>query len=183
MGINTDHSLVKMTLLNPWQPHMGEGRYAMPALIIKERALMDAIKDLGIEHQLELKKTVERRTMDYNPQTLHKRFKEKIIGEIRNYSKRTKPKVMKEIHALKADRLRTLNNRNMDEASRAEEAAIIGERIQKLEAARFMRARDTTNTNYFLNGETISKSWICMNKDRTTRDVIVALKKPPPEGT
>lgn len=101
-----------------------------------------------------------------------------MIELIQDHFGKTKPKVIKEIHALEADQLHTLNNSNMDESSKAEEAAMISKRIQKLEV-RFIRARDTTHTNYFLYEKTLSKPWININKDKATRDVIVALKKPP----
>lgn len=64
---------------------------------------------------------------------------------------------MKEIYILKKNQSKVLNNCAMDKSTRVEEMVILDERIHLLEASRFMRARDTTDANYFLIGKTMCK--------------------------
>lgn len=156
-GINTDHAMISMTLLNPWQPYIGKGRYAMPVHLLKDDELIDRIEKLGIEHQKRLDMCKESRTEWENPQRLHKSFKDKIIEIIRQRSKETKPKILRDINALKSNRKEILNNTQLGEDLRREEAAILDERIKNLEMLRFARARDTVATSFFLYGETVTK--------------------------
>lgn len=179
-AINMDHAMVQMTIMHPKQPQIGKGRYAMPALLMKDTKLMNKVMELGKEYLINLEVSTNERTRNHNPQTVHKTFKTRVIDEIRQYLKSLKPKILKKISALTSDRLKTLNNPYLNEDIRWEEAAVIDERIHDLETICFARTRDMVAANFHIHGETMLKQWINMNKDSTLRDAITALQHPPP---
>ncbi|KAG6871506.1 hypothetical protein C0992_010826, partial [Termitomyces sp. T32_za158] len=172
--------MAQMTLMHPMQPLMGKGRYAMPALLVKDRKLLKKIIDVGKEYVAELERVSQIRRPDANPQTAHKAFKKRVLETIRQFSRDLKPKIQRELSALRTDRSKTLNDVSLSEDARRKEAAIIDERIQNLEKLRFAKARDTVATSFYVHGETISKQWINMNKEHTPRDLIAGLRCPSP---
>lgn len=95
-AVNTDHAMTQMTLIHPRLPHIGKGRYAMPALLTKDAKQMKVITELGRKHQANLKLSVQERRPDFNLQTLHKAFKTWVMEKVRRYSKALKPKILKE---------------------------------------------------------------------------------------
>ncbi|KNZ74950.1 hypothetical protein J132_05348 [Termitomyces sp. J132] len=88
------------------------------------------------------------------------------------------PKSLKDIANLQADRKKMLNNPDIPEEVKREEAVILDEKIQNLEMSHFVKVRDIITMNYFVNGETLMKPWINMNKVQKMRDNIAALKAP-----
>lgn len=90
---------------------------------------------------------------------------------------------MKEIATLKKDREKVFNNPILNEDIKCKKAAIINEKMKNLEIIRFARLRDTIALNFHIFKETMSKSWINMNKDWAPRDLIAALKCSPSEPT
>lgn len=156
-GLNTDHRLVSANIINPRQPMMGEGRYAMPLSLIQEPSLMNKLRDLGSEYEKELNQVINNRSPQKNPQTIHKNFKTKVLEEIRRYSKTLKPKLMKEVAALQRDIQKVLNSHGMDDDMKASQIGILDDRIKEIETRRFMKARDTVAADNLIYGETITK--------------------------
>lgn len=79
MGINTDYLLVFANILNPRQPMMEEGRYAIPISLLKDKELQMLIEHTRLKYQALLNEMGEHKTVIHNPQTLHKSFKEEIL--------------------------------------------------------------------------------------------------------
>lgn len=81
-GINTDHLMVSAKILSPRQPPIEEGRYAMPICILKDEELIARIIKIGKGYEETLAMVKTNCTLDSNPQTAHKMFKEKVVNEI-----------------------------------------------------------------------------------------------------
>lgn len=86
-GLNTDHLLVHMSLINPWLLHQGTGRYVMPAFLLDHEKLMGKLSKIGRAHHNLIQQIGMNRMKDNNPQILHQRLKKEMIKEIRTYAK------------------------------------------------------------------------------------------------
>lgn len=175
IGINTDHLMVAMTILNPKLPYIGNGRYAMLIHLTSDETLLDTLEKMGLVFQKRLESIKGRRTPEKNPQKLHKSLKIEMLKAIRTHSKNMTPKILKQIEALKRDKEEILNNLALEEEERCTEAALLDDQIKQLEIKRFARVRDTIATSYMVHGEMLTKPWINMNKEKKPRDVITAL--------
>lgn len=48
--MSTNYALVRMSLLNSWQLYIEEGKYAMPALLIKDSNIRQQIEEISRQH-------------------------------------------------------------------------------------------------------------------------------------
>lgn len=79
-GINTDYLIVSITILNPWQPQAGAGRYAMLISLLNNNELKTVIRLLGARLQLELENMMLCTELK-NPQMLFRDFKKDLVKE------------------------------------------------------------------------------------------------------
>ncbi|KNZ81500.1 hypothetical protein J132_00466 [Termitomyces sp. J132] len=122
-----------MNILNPKQPWIREGRYAVPTSLLEEEELIDAIEEMGMRHMWTMESLHGRRMGAENLQTTLKFFKDEIIMRVREYSKIKTPRIKKELQALLADRERVHNNSEMDKDEKSLEVAFLDNKIQYLE--------------------------------------------------
>lgn len=177
-GLITDHNLVSMEVFNPVLPYLGKGRWTMPMHLLKDKQLLDDIENDGIHLEDQIERNKYRRTEVDNPQTFFKTFKDQLIVKCKKKAKTAMCKIIQEIQCLQKELDLTLNNplSTMDEKKWS--AAILQERISKLELQRHTKTRATTAVRNRLEGETISKYWSQINKENTPRDTILQLKIP-----
>jgi hypothetical protein len=87
------------------------------------------------------------------------------------------PKTEKDISTLKKKLTETLNNTETTTEEKQLQA-MLQEEMDTLEKVRHMSARSNIAVRNRLEGETISKYWTQINKAKTPRDTIQALKYP-----
>ncbi|KAF9033818.1 Endonuclease/exonuclease/phosphatase, partial [Panaeolus papilionaceus] len=94
-GITSDHKLVSFKLEDPKMPFIGKGRWAMPLFSINDPTLMRTIKEIGHEKLLKLTRASEENESltKIEPQIIHEEFKQEIQKLVREYTKKTKPKI------------------------------------------------------------------------------------------
>lgn len=78
-GIQTDHLLAHMSLINPWTPHQGAGRYTMPFYLLEHKSLMTKIHEHAKKYYKEMQVAETVRTHENNPQIVHKKMKEEML--------------------------------------------------------------------------------------------------------
>lgn len=178
VGLLTDHNMVSVHISNLNTPFIGKGRWSLPLHLLKDKPLMEQIEKMGIELVDQMERSKFNCPADLNPQTLFKNFKDTITHKCRDHAKVKIPIMDKKIRELQSSLDLTLNNPNLPENERALAGAIIQERICTLEQKRHSKARLSTAARNRLEGETISKYWSQLNKAKTPRDTITALKKP-----
>lgn len=176
--IQTDHRLISVNLVNPWVPHQGPGRYAMPLFLLENKTLERELYKLGKKYYNEIKRAKTHRTADVNPQKVHKELKDKMISTIRQHAKTLTLKMDKKIDDLEADRQRILNGSEENDEHKSTEAAMLDEKIKEIKRTKMLRMKDNTETKFFLEGEMLRKPWINANKQATKRDMIAALRDP-----
>lgn len=138
---------------------------------------MKEIKELGIKLTDDIERCKYSRTVERNPQTLFKQFKDNLTSFVRKYARIAIPKLDKKI-ANEEKRLKTaLNKEGVNTEEKQMIAALIEEKIKELELQRHTKIRDNIGARARLD-ETIGKYWININKERRPRDTILALKKP-----
>ncbi|EIW64005.1 DNase I-like protein, partial [Trametes versicolor FP-101664 SS1] len=173
-GIPTDHKMARVSLADYKAPYIGKGRWAMPTHLLNDDEMKKEMKRLGAELVRGIN-GLARRTPDNNPQTIYQKFKEQLTLAARNRAKEKIPRMQKRLDALKRD-LHLLLNPTADadggeptedrllETTRS--AAILQDRIAKLEIKRFGWTRRSTAVKHWAHSETMSKQWIRANTTR-----------------
>jgi hypothetical protein len=157
----------------------------MPLFLLKDKVLSKEVQNLGIKLEHDIQSIVNR-SSDSNPQLLFKAFKDEVNTKARERAKIVVPKMEHKINELKKQLDSLLQQPNLDSEQHRISAGLLEEQIAKLESQRHRKARIATAAHDRLEGETISKYWSQVNKQRKPRDIIHALEKPnttPPQYT
>ncbi|KAK7689738.1 hypothetical protein QCA50_006377 [Cerrena zonata] len=146
---------------------------------------MNEVYELGLSLETTARKIeIEGRTEQRNIQSTFAEFKEEVKTCAQARAKMAIPKMAKKIKELKAE-LKLLSN---DSRMKSKEeiqlsAALIRKRLGELKKQRYHKTKLTTAARYRIEGETISKYWSQINKEKKPQDLIYELKKPEaPEG-
>ncbi|KAI0664063.1 Endonuclease/exonuclease/phosphatase [Cubamyces menziesii] len=174
-GTQTDHKLAYVEIADRQEPHVGKGRWAMPVHLLRDEEMRKTMLDLATEFLSELEEQVGR-TDERNPQTAYRTFKDGLTRHARERAKKKIPKMQKRLEALRKDRDALLDglarqcstNRDTPRDERREEttarnAAVLQDRITKLEEKRFEATRRRTAARCKLNNETMTREWIRAN--------------------
>ncbi|PPQ81141.1 hypothetical protein CVT26_011105, partial [Gymnopilus dilepis] len=182
--IHTDHSLISMEFTTPSAPYVGKGRWSMPMHMLKNKKALTYIKDAGRKMEFELRHGMghddERRTDASNAQTIFANFKKETMKYVRELSKIESSKLDTEIKSLNSKLSMVLNDDTMELGEKQIAADTLEELIVQRERIKHMKIRDNIATRSRLEGETISKFWIQINKENTPRDTITMLRKDGP---
>lgn len=101
-----------------------------------------------------------------------------MIQNIRIAACKSTPKLIQKIIQLEGQLDCTLNDNNINYKEKIFSAALLQERIIKLQKQRYNIKNANSKTQNYLYGETISKYWINLNKSKRPRDIIYKLKEP-----
>ncbi|THH14525.1 hypothetical protein EUX98_g9603 [Antrodiella citrinella] len=100
---------------------------------------------------------------------------------LRKYMKEHGLETEEKLKNLEKRKIRRVNGNSMlSEEERLAKAGVLQEKLTQLAQKRHKKRRLDVATRNKLEGETISKYWSQVNKDKKLRDVIFALKKPEP---
>ncbi|RDX43887.1 DNase I-like protein [Lentinus brumalis] len=182
-GIPTDHRLVILELANYDAPYVGTGRWRMHTMLLADKEFLKQVQQRGMKLQNDLQQMGER-TRDTNVQTLYAKM-------AKDRARERVPKMQKRIEGLRVARDNLLNRpleategitpRTDDEDVRAE-AALLQDRIAKLEIKRFGHKRHAVAARDWLEGETICKYWTKVNaapkEDETIYEMAVPVSEP-----
>ena len=157
-GLATDHRMVSCSLANYRAPRRGKGRWALPLLLLRDNAFTKTMRELLIELQSNLCDAPDRSEL-HNPQRMYQTFKRKLRDAARLRAKTLIPKIDRKISALEEDIKTMLNSPEPDEHA----AAILQDKLSKLEMKRFDWKRRAVSTKDWIQGETISRYWTKLN--------------------
>ncbi|RDX52451.1 DNase I-like protein, partial [Lentinus brumalis] len=157
-GFLTDHRLVSVSLANYKAPKTGSGRWAFPAALLSDGRFVKEMRDLGDKLQKDVL-AVQNQTPERNVQKLYHEFKSRLRETARARAKKVIPKLDRKIEALRTDMKAALNEETPDE----HRAAILQDKLTKLEIKRFDRKRRAVATKDWLQGETMSRYWTKLN--------------------
>lgn len=185
-GFTTDHRLILCKMANKNKPYIGRGRWRMHAMLMADENYLKQVKEVGYKLQNKIKQNI-RRTEENNVQIFYKEFKDEISALAKARAKESVPKLEKRIKGLRDGLKLLLNPReggdNEEERERRKEtAAMTQARIAELEIKRFGGRRMATAAKDWLEGETISKYWMRINKamaeDETIYDLAIPSSNP-----
>ncbi|KIY52030.1 DNase I-like protein [Fistulina hepatica ATCC 64428] len=189
-GIETDHKIITATIVNTNMPFIGQGRWTFPTHMLDNKKLKGKIRTLGLALQGELNGSVYPQGWQgpqESPQRRYAHFKQDLRETTRNFCKITIPIIQMQINDLENDIQQTLNDPDVGENEKIENAAILEERLASLERAKHTRARRYTTATNRLRGKTATdKYWAKSNKEIRTRDIMKVLSVPdstPPKLT
>ncbi|PPQ85823.1 hypothetical protein CVT26_002410, partial [Gymnopilus dilepis] len=177
-NIKTDHQMVTVECANAKAPYIGKGRWSIPPRALEDRKIKKMIKECGLKLQDELDSIPEDESWETgrSVQRLFKNFKDEITKKIRTKMKEDTPKLEARLEKLKNDIRDVLNNENLP----IEEKQLVAEALEaerdNIEAKRHQKIRDSVSDRFWLQGETLSKYWINLNKSKTPRDTITRLR-------
>ncbi len=180
-GISTDHRMAMCSITNPTAPHVGKGRWMVPAVLLSDKVFVEDLHKCGLALQHEIDNQKER-TQGENPQVAYSRFKKAITELARARAKQCIPKLDKRINALKKDLNGLLNKPDLPTDEDKNNAAILQEKLIELEMRRFGRKRTIVAVNDWAQGETICKYWTRLNATPLPSTVIPELLETLPSG-
>jgi len=170
---NADHDLVSMKFINPTVPYQGKGRWSIPPFMLQSPAFIEQIANIGLKLQETLTNLP-----GHDIQTEHKKFKDEII----RYARLQATKKACAIGTIIKQKMERLESVTMDSGLEEDEKrllmAILREDIRDLERKLHEKKRTKVHARNIIEGETISKYWFELNKERAPWEPIVALKNP-----
>ncbi len=178
-GFATDHQLTCCVLTNRDKPYIGRGRWRMHNMLLMDNEFCKQLKEKGMRFQDALN-TLGTRTASRNPQTLYASFKEDIRNIAKARAKERVPKIERKIVAMRKDmkELNRVATECGDNAEAACKAALLQTEIAELEMKRFGSKRAAVAARDWLEGETVSKYWMRLNKAMNTDETVYELARP-----
>jgi exonuclease III len=174
--IVTDHRLTSVRITHPQMPYIGPGRWSIPLHFLKDKTMMNKVKEATKELIDDISACTHRRNDIVNPQTLFKSYKTKTVKMFRDHAKIAIPKITQEIRTQSLKLSETLNDPKLNEDERKMSAAVITEKIASLESKKFKRSRLTAAARDKLEGEVVTKYWVAINTSKTPRDTMQELR-------
>ncbi|KAI0653752.1 Endonuclease/exonuclease/phosphatase, partial [Cubamyces menziesii] len=170
-GIETDHRLAFVEIADRDAPYVGKGRWIMPLHLLRDEEMILSMKELAKKMTEEIGALTER-TPDHNPQTIYKSFKRELMLVARRRAKAKVPRMQRGLERLRSDRDELLTRipqagqevhggRCAEELQR--DAAVLQDRITRLEQKHFETARKGVAMKCKVNSETLTKEWIRAN--------------------
>ena len=180
VGIETDHRLVSVKLSSESGPSTGNGRWVWPEYLLKDKELVEYIHKEGIKIQEALKNLHQQNIRDdiNNAQKFWEDFKSKISRKARERAKIVIPYLKKKIKDLETQLNELETNTEINEGGKIFIMASLTEKLQKMEQLRHQNVRNSVKIKSYLYGETISKYWTGLNKQRKPKSLIQRLIKP-----
>ncbi|KIJ39039.1 hypothetical protein M422DRAFT_258194 [Sphaerobolus stellatus SS14] len=103
----TDHNIVSCSILNPEQPHIGKGRWAIPRMVIENKEFITNVVSRGTVLQEALTPPLNERQ---SLQMMYKEFKADIIALAKKYACKMASMLDKKIKEKETQLEETLNN-------------------------------------------------------------------------
>ncbi|RDX41541.1 DNase I-like protein [Lentinus brumalis] len=177
-GFTTDHQLVRCVFTNRDKPYIGRGRWRMHSMLLTDNEFSKQVKARGMRFQDELT-AMRERSEQRNPQTLYASFKKDVRSIAMARAKERVPKIERKIEAMRKD-MKEMNKKAVADGEDAEaacKAALLQSEIAELEMKRFGNKRAAVAARDWLEGETISKYWMRLNKTSNADKTVYELAK------
>ncbi|KAI5822564.1 DNase I-like protein, partial [Schizophyllum commune Tattone D] len=162
-GIPTDHDMVGYVLTDPQLPHIGKGRWAMPAYLVEDKELDKIINERGRKILSDIRRSQLERTNENNPQTIWQEGKDDIARICREHAKKNVPRLDKEIREVEAKLEDVENDNALTEDAKSISAMLLRQELDNLHRMRIGQSRKTSQARFFAEGEEIGKYWSSMN--------------------
>lgn len=169
-GVETDHYMVTVQLVDKDLPYIGPGRWTLPIWLLEDKTFKKQLRALCKTLEYDIRRAINdgRRV-----QTLFKTFKKELTKLAHTRLEETAtPKVEKYLRKLEVQLRQTLADDNLDFDEKCISGAIIQEQIHKIKITELLKKQQTDAAAFHLKGETISKYWSYLNKEKKPRDII-----------
>ncbi|KAJ4496671.1 hypothetical protein C8R41DRAFT_761546, partial [Lentinula lateritia] len=177
-GVTTDHDLVSVRFTCEAAPTVGKGRWIVPKHLMYDKEIIKFIDEESktLEMNMNNIDSAEEWNPTLNHQTLWADFKQHLIELARKRAKIVIPRLVKEIAELEAKIDTTSNDPLLTDEERSLSTAVLKEALGALEERRYKQTRSISRANFATQGETISRYWSQLNKDKRKRDLIQRLE-------
>ncbi|KAJ3892876.1 Endonuclease/exonuclease/phosphatase, partial [Lentinula edodes] len=153
---NADHNLVSVQVTSEEAPWIGRGRWRVPDYVVKDKDFLSYAREQGIKAEQELK-SLTTRTQINNAQTIWHALKSKIISKAKARAKQIVPGLIRKINETQLELDRTLNDIELSEELRIEQAQKLKTKVADLEQTRMQKMQIDSRTRYRLERELPSR--------------------------
>lgn len=178
--IKTDHEMVSMKFTCEEAPMVGPGRWKMPLHILYDKEVKSFLHSEGmrIETDMAELENADQRTPERNPQTIWADFQTRFVKLARQRAKIVVPKIEKQMIDLKTKIKLVTDDVTLTDEERSLSLIVLKEALGKLIERRQRSSSAAAKANYRILGETMSKYWSNIHRERKPRDLIRRLRKP-----
>lgn len=180
VAIPSDHCLVSCSVTTMTAPYIGPGRWTMPLFLLTDQPFLRSIDALGSTLAADINDMTTNTVDARSPiQARFRKFKDDVITVARARARAKIPAIDRAIRELKARlKIITASAAYLTDVDSMLEAGLIQQRLVSLESRRFLNARAVARAHYRFEGDTISKYWSLINKNKRPRDLIYKLRRP-----
>ncbi|KAF5344330.1 hypothetical protein D9758_013248 [Tetrapyrgos nigripes] len=176
---NADHQMVSVQITTASAPNIGKGRWCIAPHQLKDTKLIKMIMEEGVEIKKQLFALKDgSRSPEMNVQLLEHKWKTRAKEIAHNRAKIAIPKTLLKIQKLEKERDEIANDPNVSEEDRQKNLHAIATKLVHVKRERHEKLRLSVATRDRIEGETISRYWIQVNKEQKPRELIYALQKP-----
>ena len=180
-AVPTDHWLISVKYAPSDAPYIGNGRWSLNILALRNKKLIAELITQGMKLQHDLETTnevhINRRTT--NLQLIWKNYKNSIKATAQRHNKETYHKINSRVMALKKDIHNITQHPNFTtEMTLGTTEAILAQELEHLEKIQTKDKKDKLKTEIALHGEKLGGIWSALSKDIKPRDTIYRLKIP-----
>ena len=164
--IPTDHDMILAKIITLMAPLLGRGRWVIPTRLLKNKPMKHEIQNLGLELEANLR-TMNKRSQQWNPQTMLRDFKNKVLQTLKMHKKKTQPIIKMNIARLSETLMKLRNDPDLPEDKIKIATVQIKKQIQYLTRETHQHNRDRLAVIDAAEGEKIGKTW--SNRHKTNK--------------
>lgn len=177
--IETDHHATTVNLTDPQMPYIGSGRWTLPLALLQDEKFIAQLDKLAKELANSMERVTRARTEVENPQALLAHFKNAAKSAAKARAREKMPMLKRTLEKLEKGlnaKLRPTNGKitQMDQ----QHAARLQAQINKIQSKQLLNKRLYARATHEIEGDTTTKYWIGMTKDRKPRDVMYSIFDP-----
>ncbi|KAI9061455.1 DNase I-like protein [Trametes sanguinea] len=175
-SVRTDHTMPVVDVSVRKAPQKGRGRPIFPLHLLKDKKLTQQMRERCRAAAAEIDEIKRAgRTQESNPQWVLQRMKGDWLAMARQREKETVPKADKEIreHEKELERAKAENKGGEREA---QEVATMSKQLADLKNRRLKQQQAKSRAKHRALGETASKYWTAVNKEKEPRNLIPAFR-------
>ncbi|OJT08742.1 Transposon TX1 uncharacterized 149 kDa protein [Trametes pubescens] len=182
-GIPTDHLLVSVAVENYKAPFIGKGRWVMQPHLLEDKEMRKTMLQLGKDLISKIE-GMRARTREDNLQRAYADFKKELVSAARTRAKQKIPKIQMEMDRLRKDLDAIVNpaarreTESLDAEDKVSQAAILQDRLSKLERKRFGWKRKEVAARHWAQSETMTKYWMKGNTSPDVTEVMYTMLQP-----
>jgi exonuclease III len=175
---NCDHDMASTVLTDPEMPRFGKGRRTIPEYLLKDKIFVQEVIQMGSKASSEIRTISDlgNRTKERNAQIIYAQLKTEIQERARTRNNEIVPKIAEEENETRYELKALSEDATLPEEEKATKTSTLRKRLRRLAEKRHGKRRSSLKIKHRLEGESMTKSFAAMGKEKKPRDIIWGLK-------